>query len=303
MRNAVIETLYQEALKDPRICFFTGDFQHVREKEFIALGDRYQNMGMAEQNIISLAAGAALSGKKAFVYSIIPFITLRCFEQIKVDVCIHQSDVVVIGGGAGFTYGTCGPTHLAIEDIAAMRALPHMKIASPSGPEEAIHLTRQIVQIGGPLYIRLNKRGEKDLHYKTPEFGKGIIVQPGDCVSIIATGTILVEALNAAAILSTLGISTEVIDMHTIKPIDKNLILERAASHKLICTLEEHNIIGGLGGAVAEILAETEDKIKFYRFGIPDIWPDIVGSQEYLRNAIGLSGEKIAVQIQKLLEK
>lgn len=301
MRNAIIQTLYEEAIRDPNIYFITGDFQHIKEEEFRALGDRYQNAGMAEQNIIGIAAGVALSGKKAFVFSIIPFITLRCIEQIKVDVCSHEADVTIIGGGAGFTYGICGVTHLAIEDIAMMRSLPHMKIVSPSGPAEARILMREIVRIGGPAYIRLNKRGESDITDKKPEFGKGMIVRDGKDVCIMATGTILAEALRAAEVLAQKGISVEVINMHTIKPLDESLIRERAMSRNLICTLEEHSIIGGLGGAVAEVLAEADSVARFRRFGIPDEWPSVVGDQAFLRDYVGLSGEKVAVAIEKLL--
>ncbi len=301
MRNATVETLYQEAAQDPRICFFTGDFQHVREGEFIALGGRYQNAGMAEQNIIGLATGAALSGKKTFVYSIIPFITLRCIEQIKVDVCSMQADVTVIGGGAGFTYGTCGPTHLAIEDIAMMRALPHMKIVSPSGPAEASALMRDIVRIGGPAYIRLNKRGEVNLHNKITRFGEAMIVREGKDICIMVTGTILAEALRVADILSAKGISVEVVNIHTIKPLDEYFVRERSFSRQFIFTLEEHSVIGGLGGAISEVLAETNGRSRFKRFGICDNWPNVVGSQQYLRGVIGLSGEKVALAIERLL--
>jgi len=301
MRNATIQTLYEEALRNPNVYFITGDFQHVREKEFIALGARYQNAGMAEQNIIGLAAGTALCGKKAFVYSIIPFITLRCMEQIKIDVCAHKADVTVIGGGAGFTYGTCGVTHLAIEDIAMMRALPHMKIVSPSGPAEASALMREIVRIGGPAYMRLNKKGEINLHNKLPEFGKGMVVKEGKDVCIIATGTILAEAIKAAQVLAEKGVSVEVVNMHTIKPLDANLVKERALSRRLICTLEEHSVIGGLGSAVAEVLAEIKGTSRFQRFGIPDEWPNVTGNQAFLRDYTGLSGEKVAVAIEKLL--
>ena len=302
MRNAVIEALYEEALCDPSICFFTGDFQHVREKEFRALGARYQNTGMAEQNTIGLAAGAALSGKKVFVYSIIPFITLRCLEQIKVDVCAQRTDVTVIGGGAGFTYGTCGITHLAIEDIAVMRALPHMQVVSPSGPREAVWLLRHIVRFGGPAYLRLNKRGEEDLTDGYAVFGKGMVVREGRDVCIISTGTILSEALTAADILGVQGISTGVVNMHTVKPLDENLICELAQSRKLICTLEEHSVLGVLGGAVAEVLAEAGGRARFKRFGVEDEWPNGVGSQAYLRDYMGLSGRSIAEKIQWILK-
>jgi transketolase len=297
MRNAVISALYEEALRDESIFFVTGDFQHVREEEFKALGVRYQNAGMAEQNIIGLAAGAALSGKKVFVYSIIPFITLRCIEQIKVDVCSHGADVVVIGGGAGFTYGTCGITHLAIEDIAMMRALPGMKIVSPSGPKEAVALFREVAALGGPAYLRLNKRGEKNLHDLAPEFGKAMVVHEGGDVCIIATGAILEEALAAAMLLENRGIYAEVVNMHTVKPLDEEFIRQRMTFPTLVCTLEEHSVIGGLGSAVAEVLAEGGSRARFMRLGVQDAWPEVVGSQRYLRDYAGLSGEKVAEAI------
>lgn len=297
MRNAVIEAIYQEAVVNPGVYFITGDFQHVREEELRTLGMRYQNAGMAEQNIIGMASGIALSGGKVFTYSIIPFITLRCIEQIKIDICSHECDVTIIGGGAGFTYGTCGVTHLAIEDIAMMRALPHMKIVSPSGPAEAAALTKEIIKIGGPAYIRLNKRGEKDLTNELPEFGKGMVVREGKDVCIIATGTILAEALAAASILEEEGISVEVINMHTIKPLDADLIKDRAEKRKAIFTLEEHSVIGGLGSAVAEVIAESGHFVKFHRFGIQDEWPLVVGDQSFLRKHIGLSGKDIVLKI------
>ncbi len=300
MRNAVVETIYEEAVLNPKAYFITGDFQHVREKEFIALGARYQNAGMAEQNIIGMASGIALSGGKVFVYSLIPFITLRCLEPIKVDICSHKSDVSIIGGGAGFTYGTCGITHLAIEDIAMMRVLPRMKIISPSGPREAVALTKEIIKIGGPAYLRLNKKGEKDLTDKLPEFGKGMIIREGKEISIIATGTILAEALAAANILEE-GISVEVINMHTIKPLDADMIKDRAEKRKAIFTLEEHSVIGGLGSAVAEVIAESSHAVKFHRFGIMDDWPQVVGDQKFLREYVGLSGGSIALKIKSFL--
>ncbi len=301
MRNAVIETVYQEAIVNPNVYFITGDFQHVREKEFKALGVRYQNAGMAEQNILGMASGIALSGGKVFVYSIIPFITLRCIEQIKVDVCSHNCDVAIVGGGAGFTYGTCGITHLAIEDIAIMRALPNMKIVSPSGPKEVVALMREIIKIGGPTYIRLDKRGEKDLVDQLPEFGRGMIVREGKDVCVVATGTILAEALIAADILGQEEISVEIINMHTIKPLDVELIKDRIGKREAIFTLEEHNVISGLGSAVAEVIAESNQAVKFHRFGIEDSWPRVVGDQIFLRKYVGLSGKDIALKIKTFL--
>jgi transketolase len=303
MRNAVIEALYQEALSNKDVFFLTGDLQHVREPEFRVLGDQYQNAGMAEQHLTSLAAGLALSGKKVFTFSIIPFITLRCIEQIKVDVCSHKADVTVIGGGAGVTYGTCGPTHLAIEDIAMMRALPSMKVICPSGPSSAVSLFKQIVQVGGPAYLRLNKRGESDLYSGDPVLGKGFIVRQGTDVCVIATGTILSEALGAAELLAASGVSVQVVDMHTIKPLDTDLVSSCAQSFPLTVTLEEHSTIGGLGGAVAEVYAETPGRGRLVRMGIADAWPSVVGSQAFLREALGLSAPAVAARITEALSE
>jgi transketolase len=304
MRFATVETIYEGALKDPTIFFITGDLGHARTDDFKKkLKGRYYNAGMAEQNIIGIAAGLALSGMKVFVYSIVPFITLRCFEQIKVDVCSQNIDVTVIGIGGGFAYGTAGATHYSIEEIAAMRALPNMKIVVPSNPTEAKLLTKEVINTGGPAYIRIGRGKEADFSIPyTPKIGTAGVLTSGGDITIISSGTIVSEAIKVAEMLEKEGISTEVINMHTIKPLDEEIIKERAGKMKAIFTLEEHNVLGGLGGAVAEVLSELPERPIFKRFGIPDMWPETVGTQEYLRDITGISAEKVVESISEILK-
>lgn len=305
MRFAVVETIYEAALRDKNIYFITGDLGHAKSEEFKKnIPDQYLNGGMAEQNLIGVASGLALSGMKVFVYSIVPFITLRCFEQIKVDVCYHDVDVTIIGVGAGLSYSTMGATHYAIEDIAALRALPNMKIVSPANPLEGRLITQEIIERNGPAYIRIGRGGEPmpEKEYSL-EFGKGLIMKPGNDITIFSTGPITSEALGAAQILETHGISTEVVNMHTIKPLDISLITQRIGTRQAIFTLEEHTLLGGFGSAVAEVVSEQNRAIIFKRFGVDDQWPKTIGSQHYLRSLFGLTAEQLAPQILTYLNK
>jgi transketolase len=305
MRFAVVKEVYNAGLENPNICFITGDYGHANTEEFRRnFVGRYFNAGMSEQNIIGMAAGMALEGMKVFVYSIVPFITLRCYEQIKIDVCEHNLDVTIIGGGGGFAYGDAGPTHYSIEDIGAMRLLPNMKVVCPANPMEASQLMRQLIAIGGPAYVRIGRGKEANPpnEYRV-EFGKAAVLREGKDVTIIATGQIVSEALRAAELLAAKGIEVEVLNMHTVKPLDISALRERAAIRRLIVTLEEHSILGGLGGAVAEVLAEVGGLSRFKRFGVVDAWPEVVGSQNYLRDLTGISAEKIVPQIMDLLKQ
>lgn len=300
MRFEVIKAIYEAALADPGIYFLNGDLGHAYVEEFKKdLGCRYYNAGMAEQNIIGMAAGLALSGKKVFVYSIVPFITLRCFEQIKIDVCMHNADVTIVGVGGGFAYERTGATHYSIEEIAALRALPNMKIVAPASPYEARELMRALIRIGGPAYIRIGRGKEPNpIQRSVVEFGRGTVERSGKDVTIISAGTIVSEAIRIAELLERAEVSAEVINMHTIKPIDADLIRSRAIQRKGIFTLEEHNVIGGLGSAVAEVLAESPRLgMHFKRFGVMDEWPRVVGTQEFLRDSLGFSAEKVAASI------
>lgn len=305
MRFEVVKNIYEAALRDKKIHFITGDLGHIHAEDFEKnIPGQYLNGGLAEQNIIAVAAGLALSGMKVFVYSIVPFITLRCFEQIKVDVCYQNVDVTIVGVGDGFSFGPYGGTHHSIEDIAIMRALPNMKIICPGTPYEAGILTREAIRLGGPTYIRISRGKELNLEREYPlQFGKAAVIRPGEDATILVSGPIIFEALRAADILDKEGVDLEVVNMHTVKPIDEELVRDRAIKRKAVFTLEEHSIIGGLGGAVAEVISEVDDKkAVFKRFGVNDAWPKVVGSQKYLRDKFGISADKIAGEIIKLVK-
>ncbi|MCM8821615.1 MAG: hypothetical protein NC831_02220 [Candidatus Omnitrophica bacterium] len=296
MRQSFIKVLTELARKDEKIFLLTGDlgfsvFEKFREE----FPHRFLNIGVAEQNMIGIASGLALSGKIAFVYSIIPFLIMRPFEQIRLDICYQNVNVKIVGSGGGFAYGSAGCTHHATEDISIMRSLPNMTVICPADPVETELAIKCSVEYDGPVYIRIGREKQK-IYYKEPEFkiGKGIIVREGDHITIISTGDMLKNVLEAARKLSEMNIDARIISMHTVKPIDAAVILKSANETKAIFTVEEHNIIGGLGSAVAEVLMESRCKnIIFRRIGIPDTFAKKVGSQEYLKEVYGLSVDSI----------
>lgn len=297
MRNAFVQELLQSAQKNSNIMLLTADLGFSVFEEFeAALPKQYLNTGCAEANTMSMAAGLALSGKKVFVYSIVPFVTMRCFEQIRVDVCYHNVDVTIVGVGGGLAYGQLGPTHHAIEDIAILRSLPNMKVVCPADPVSTRQLIKQLIEQGGPSYLRLNRGGDlvlypEDTHF---EWGKAIQVNSGQDLTLITTGAMLQTGLEVVKRMSDYGISVALLDMHTVKPLDTSAILEALENTHGIITLEEHSILGGLGSAVAEIIAEHSKKqYLFKRLGIRDRFTKEVGKQDYLRKINHLNPQDI----------
>ena len=304
MRSAFVKTLIECARRDPRIILLTGDLGFMALEPFIKeFPKRYINAGVAEANMVGMAAGLASTGKKVFVYSIIPFVTMRCLEQLRNDVCYHNFDVKVVGVGSGYSYSTMGATHHAIEDIGALRSLPNLRIVSPGDPLEVELAVKALVKDNGPAYLRLGKRGEPVLHKKMPKFrlGQAIIMKSGKDVSLISSGSILVNALKASEELEKEGIRTTLVSMPFIKPIDAATVKNLAQKTKAVVTIEEHNIIGGLGSAVAEVIAESPYKPVFRRLGVRDYFVPKVGSQEYLRGQAGLSVGNIVKTVKELL--
>jgi len=302
MRKAFVNTLVELAEKDKDIYLLTGDlgfsvFENFAQK----FPERFINCGVAEQNMMGVAAGLALSGKKVYVYSIIPFVTMRCLEQIRNDVCYQNLDVKMVGVGSGLAYGTLGATHHAIEDIAILRALPNLTVLCPADPTETRELILKSYQTKNPTYIRLNKTGEKILYDFSPDIkiGRPSILKEGKDGAIIATGIYLGLAMEIIERLKEMGCNFKLISLHTLKPIDREALLKELEGEKTVFTLEEHNIIGGLGSAVAEILAESDWQGKFKRIAIPDKYSSKVGEAEYLRQDFGLVKEKITEQILK----
>lgn len=305
MRNAFVSTLTVAAEEDSRIFLLTADLGYSVFENFAReFPGRFINVGIAEANMVGIAAGLAFCGKIAFTYSIAPFATIRCLEQIRIDVCYHNTNVKIVGVGGGLVYGSLGITHHAIEDIAVMQALPNMKVLCPADSIEAALVTKAAIEVDGPVYIRLGKTGEPKVHSNPPAFeiGKAITVKEGIDITLIATGGLVYNVLLAAQELSEYGISARVISMHTIKPLDKQIILQAASETKAIITVEEHTLIGGLGTGVSEVLAESINRdVLFRRIGIKDRFCSEVGSQKYLLNVNKLSSEDIAKTVLKYI--
>jgi transketolase len=252
-----------------------------------------------------MAAGLALEGKVVYINTIATFLTRRCYEQVCLDLSLHHTNVRLIGSGGGVVYAPLGPTHQAIEDIAIFRTLPRMTIVAPCDAEEMKRLMPQTLDWDGPMYIRLGKGG--DAVVSRPELGfqigKALLVREGSDALIVTTGITLQPALAAAALLEQSGISAGVLHMHTVKPFDTEALLAQAARVPAILSIEEHTIIGGLGSAVAETLAEADFSTpkRFKRIGIPDVFPDKYGSQATLLARYGITAEGAVAEVRKLL--
>jgi transketolase len=290
---------------DERIFLLVGDVGYSLVEPFVEkFPDRFVNVGIAEQNMTGIATGLALSGKTVFVYSLANFPTLRCVEQIRNDICYHKANVKIVTSGAGLAYGALGPTHHVIEDMAVMRALPNMTVIAPCDPVESALATRAASRLDGPCYLRLAKTGDPIVHNPVPDFkiGKAITIRDGADLTLIACGSIILNVIEAAEQLERQDIQTRVLSMHTVKPLDKGAILASVRKTGIVMSIEEHNIIGGLGSAIAETLAESDiSDITFKRMGINDCFCMEVGSQEYLRYHHTLSVKDIVEQATQLL--
>lgn len=306
MRKTFVDTLIKETKKNKSIMLLSGDLGFNLFEEFQdKFPENFINVGVAEQNMMGIATGLALSGRIVFAYSIATFATMRAFEQIRNDIASHNVSVVIVGSGAGLCYGYAGLTHQATEDLSLMRGIPGMTVLCPADPIEVNWATRLSIRLKKPVYLRLGKKAESILHRRTPKLrlGKAHILNEGKDVAILATGNIVSNTLKAAKILSGKNIKASVVSMHTLKPIDINLIRKFSKKFPLLVTVEEHSVIGGLGSAVAEVLTEQESSIRLLRLGIPDKFVTQVGSQNFLREMLGLTPEKIAAKIYRVLKK
>lgn len=301
MRDTFVRTLIGLAKEDKNIELVTGDLGFgVLKPYWEQVPDQFTNAGIAEQNMTSVAAGMALSGKNVFTYSIGNFPTLRCLEQIRNDCAYHNANVKVVCVGGGFVYGSLGMSHQATEDIACLRALPNVVVMAPGDLVEAEECTKALAKYSGTAYLRLGRGGEKRIHEKIEDFqiGKAIHVRQGERIAIFSTGAIFEEVQSACEILIQNGYNPEVYTFPTVKPIDDKLIRNIAQNFELIVTCEEHNIIGGFGSAVAEVMAEMKQKKAYLlRIGLNDEYSVKVGNQKYLRKQYGMDGEAIANRI------
>jgi transketolase len=286
MRTTFIESLCAVAERDKRVWLLTADLGYsVLERFRERFLDRYVNVGVAEQNMVGIAAGLARSGKVPFVYSIANFPTFRCLEQIRNDVCYYHANVKIVAVGGGFTYGPQGYTHHGIEDLAILRALPGMTVVAPADPVETRLATQAVAALDGPCYVRLGKAKEPVVHDGEPNFviGNAIPVRIGSDLTLVSTGGMLKEAVSVADRLRAQGVSVRVLSMHTVKPLDAEAILRAARETGRIVTVEEHSVTGGLGSAVADVLAQAGVAPVFYKYGVPDETSHMIGAQEYLR--------------------
>ena len=305
MKTTFFETLVSLAEHDPAITLVVGDLGFNAVEPFATrFPDRFLNVGVAEQNLAGIAAGLALSGRTVFTYSIANFPTLRPLEQIRNDICYHGANVKTVAVGGGYAYGALGSTHHATEDLAVMRVLPKMVVVAPGDLVETRAATRAVAAHEGPCYVRLGRAGERSVHPPEIEFelGRAIRVRDGDDLTLVSTGAMLSVAMTVAETLADQGVTTRVLSMHTIKPIDTEAVRTAARETPVVVTLEEHSVIGGLGGAVAEVIAESEDATaRFKRLGLPPDFCTEVGSQSYLLERCGLSTAGILKTIRPLL--
>lgn len=305
MRNRFIKGLELLAERDPHLFLLTGDLGFGVLTTFSErFPDRFINAGISEQNMAAVAAGLALEGNTVYLYSISTFPTMRCLEQIRNDICYHDADVKIISAGAGLAYGQLGMSHHATEDIAVMRALPNMRVFAPADAMETSAILDTVSHIKGPCYIRLEKNSAHDLHPTVPVRSAldTVVLSRGHDVTIFTAGSILEEAIAASGHLKKQGLSVGVCSVPCIKPLDGKIIAGCAESSRLIVTMEEHNVIGGLGGAVAELLSGLPSHAPLLRIGMADTYSSIVGSQRYLREYYHLDGASTAMRIVEYLE-
>lgn len=306
MRDAYLRELYGLAQANPQVLALVADngaivydrFRQDFPRQFI-------NFGISEANMVSVAAGLAACGKIPFAYTIGCFLTMRAFEQVRNDVCLQRMNVKLVGIGAGFVYSNLGPTHHTTEDFALMRALPGMTIFSPADPLEAMKVTTAAARIEGPVYIRLGTGGTPALYQEDYDFqvGRGVVIRQGSDVTVFSTGQMLQEVVKAADMAQRNGRGVRVINIHTIKPIDREVIIRAAQETKGILTVEEHSITGGLGSAVAEILQESNrGQILFKRMGLENVFAEGYGSYADMKAMNGLSADAIFKQLNQLLE-
>jgi len=290
-RNPDIVVLTADLMRSNK----TGDFAKV-------VPERFFNFGIAEQNMMAAAAGLAANGKIPYVSTYAAFASMRCCEQVRTDIAYPKLKVRIVSSHSGLSMGNGGTTHHATEDIAIMRSMANMTVVVPADANECAKAVIESVDYPGPIYMRVG-RGAEPIVYKTDyefKIGRAVTVRDGRDVAVIACGIAVMAAVKAARKLETEGVGVRVIDMHTIKPLDTEAVLKAARETGRILTVEEHNIIGGLGGAVAETIAEAGLGVRFRRLGLPDIYSTI-GQPDDLYQRYGLDQDGVYKAVKELL--
>lgn len=306
-RDAYGETLMELGGKHPNIVVLDADLSKSTKTILFAkkYPERFFEMGIAEANMISAAAGLASCGKIPFASTFAVFATGRVYDQIRIDVAYSEANVKIFATHGGISVGKDGASHQMIEDLTLMRVLPNMTVLAPSDATQTRRLVELMATTKGPMYARIGRANAPLLYKKEDlkdiEIGKGLITKEGSDATIIACGTMVDQAVDAQEQLAKNKVSARVIDMHTIKPLDEKLILKCAKDTNAIVTVEEHSVIGGLGGAVSEVLAEHASSIPFKRIGVQDMFCES-GEPDELFDKYGLSTPHIMKTVKKLLK-
>jgi len=308
MRKMALDCVYKLSKIDERVVFIGSDLgPGVLDKMKTEFPDRFFMEGVSEQYIVGMAAGMAMEGFIPYVNTIATFLTRRCYEQVAVDLCIHDLPVRLIANGGGGVYAPLGPTHLAIEDIAIMRALPNMAVVAPCDADEMNRLMMSTLEWPHPIYIRLGKGGDKVVSEERNgfELGKSIRMRSGSDGLFITTGVMTQLALETSDILKTDGVEVGVLHMHTIKPFDSAGVIAAINDVEAVVTVEEHIVNGGLGSAVLEACSELEPDLlpRIARVGIPDKFATEYGSQSSLLKHWGITPSTLVdVMMKKIKE-
>lgn len=295
MRGAFVDTLLELAEADDRIVLLTGDLGFMVIEPFAQrFPDRFVNVGVAEANMLGIAAGMAKQGLIPFCYSIATFATMRGYEQLRNGAVLHELPVRVVGVGGGFAYGSAGPTHWALEDIAIMRVQPGMTVIAPGTDAQTASALRSTYQAPGPVYYRLGKEST-EIESLNGRFmvGRAEVLQSGPDALLITTGAMTAETVRAAGLLAALGIGATIVQIPCLAPAPIDDIVDAAAEHPLTVTIEDHYTVGGLGSLVAEVLAESAARSRLVRVGVPAQLSSPSGSERWMRKSCGLAAESI----------
>jgi transketolase len=306
MRNAFAAEITKLAQLDGRIVLLSGDIGNRLFNDYKRhCPTQFYNCGAAEANMISMAAGMALCGFHPVAYTITSFITARCLEQIRLDICYHNVPVVIVGVGSGLSYASLNATHHSCEDIAFLRVIPNMTVICPGDAHEVRLALQAAFRHNGPVYIRMGKKNEPLVHPEAPSFtiGKGIVIRNGDDICLLATGTVLPMVVEASNILLNRGVSCRVVSFHTVKPLDCDMLADVFSCFKTVVTVEEHSILAGFGSSVAEWLADYPHRnSRLLRIGTSDEFLYTAGDEVCARKQYGLTPEAIANRVCQTLE-
>jgi transketolase len=306
MRNSFAKVITALAQEDPSIVLLSGDIGNRLFDDFkTKCPDRFYNCGVAEANMMSMAAGLASCGLRPVVYTITPFLTYRCMEQIRDDVCYHNQKVVIVGTGSGLSYASLGTTHHSCEEMGMLRLLPGMTVLAPADSFEVEMTLAAALEHDGPVYIRIGKKGEPLVHSATKpwKIGEPIPMRQGTDVALLSTGTLLQESMETATELAAHGVSATVLSFPTVKPLNHNILQDVFSNHRLVVTVEEHSVLGGLGGSIAEWRCDQSQHLAcLLRIGTPDEFLHSNGEQEHAREILGLTPKAMSQRITARLQ-